>query len=816
MPDKKQSEIGYIKKRSITEEMKESYLDYAMSVIIARALPDVRDGLKPVHRRILYAMHKMGLSSSAKYRKSAQVVGETLGKYHPHGDVAVYDAMARMAQDFSLRYPLVNGQGNFGSMDGDSPAAQRYTEAKMAKVAEEMLSDIEKETVDWTDNYDGTRQEPVVLPTKLPQLLLNGTFGIAVGMASNIPPHNLSELVDAAIYLIDHSDATVKDLFKYVKGPDFPTGGEIYDRAGMIQAYSTGKGPIVSRAKAEIVEKKTGQFQVLVTETTYGTNKANLVSRIAELARDKRIQGIKDIRDESDKEGTRIAIDLKNDAQPQKILNRLFKLTDLQKTFHLNMLALVNGIQPQVLSLKGVLEEYIKHRQEVVTRRAKYDLKQAKERAHILEGLNRALNQIDAVIETIKKSADREVAHKNLMKKFKLSERQATAILEMRLQTLAGLERKKIKEELDEKKKLIKELETLLKSPKKILLVVKKELQDLKQKYGDERRTKVFVRPIGQLTEEDLVPQEDCIIILTQGGYIKRVNPQAYRAQKRGGKGIIGIIPREEDAVGHFLSATTHDDVLFFTDKGRVFQSKAYELSEASRTARGQAIVNILQLGAREKITTVLNVSKSDEGKYLVMATEKGIIKRTKIEEFKNVRRSGLIAIGLGKDDSLGWTNLTSGRDEIMLITAKGQSIRFKETDTRPMGRTAAGVKGIGLREDDKLVGMDVIEKKSDQKGLKLLVITENGFGKKTDLKHYKIQKRGGLGIKTAKITDKTGDIVVSRIVSGDQEDLIAISQKGQVIRTKIKDISSLGRSTQGVKVMKVNRGDKVASLACI
>ncbi len=816
MPDKKQSEVGYIKKRSITEEMKESYLDYAMSVIIARALPDVRDGLKPVHRRILYAMHKMGLSSSAKYRKSAQVVGETLGKYHPHGDVAVYDAMARMAQDFSLRYPLVNGQGNFGSMDGDSPAAQRYTEAKMAKVAEEMLSDIEKETVDWTDNYDGTRQEPVVLPTKLPQLLLNGTFGIAVGMASNIPPHNLSELVDAAIYLIDHSDATVKDLFKYVKGPDFPTGGEIYDRAGMIQAYSTGKGPIVSRAKAEITEKKTGQFQILVTETTYGTNKANLVSRIAELARDKRIQGIKDIRDESDKEGTRVAIDLKNDAQPQKILNRLFKLTDLQKTFHLNMLALVNGIQPQVLSLKGVLEEYVKHRQKVVTRRAKYDLKQAKERAHILEGLNKALNHIDAVIETIKKSADREVARKNLMKKFKLSDRQATAILEMRLQTLAGLERKKIKEELDEKKKLIKELEALLKSPKKILSVVKKELQDLKKKYGDERRTKVFVRPVGQLTDEDLVPQEDCVIILTRGGYIKRVNPQAYRAQKRGGKGIIGIIPREEDAVGHFLSATTHDDILFFTDKGRVFQSKAYELSEASRTARGQAIVNILQLGAQEKITTVLNVSKSDEGKYLVMATEKGIIKRTKIEEFKNVRRSGLIAIGLGKDDSLGWTNLTSGRDEIMLITAKGQSIRFKETDTRPMGRTAAGVKGIGLRENDKLVGMDVIEKKSDQKGLKLLVITENGFGKKTDLKHYKIQKRGGLGIKTAKVTDKTGDIVVSRIVSGEQEDLIAISQKGQVIRTKIKDISSLGRSTQGVKVMKVNRGDKVASLACI
>jgi len=816
MPDKKQPEIGYIKKRSITEEMKESYLDYAMSVIIARALPDVRDGLKPVHRRILYAMHKMGLNSSAKHRKSATIVGETLGKYHPHGDTAVYDSMVRMAQDFTLRYPLVNGQGNFGSMDGDNAAAMRYTEAKMTKIAEEMLENIEKETVDWADNYDGTRQEPTVLPAKLPQLLLNGTMGIAVGMATNIPPHNLEELVDATVHLIDHSNATVKDLFKFVKGPDFPTGGEIYDRQTMIQAYSVGKGPIVSRAKAEIIETKSGQFQILITEMTYGVNKANLIIRIADLVKNKRIQGIKDVRDESDKDGVRIVIGLKNDTQPQKVLNRLFKLTDLQKTFHLNMLALVNGIQPQVLSLRGVLEEYIKHRQEVVTRRVKFELKQAKERAHILEGLNKALNHIDAVIETIKKSADRETAHKNLIKKFKLSDRQVNAILEMRLQTLAGLERKKIKDELDEKKKLIKELESLLKSPKKILTVIKKELSELKKKYADGRRTKVYSRPVGQLTEEELVSKEECVIMLTQGGYIKRVNPQSYRTQKRGGKGIVGITPREEDAVGHFLPASTHDDILFFTDQGRVFQSKAYELPEASRVARGQAIVNILQLGSSEKVTAVLSVSKSDEKKYLVMATEKGIIKRTKIEEFSHVRRTGLIAIKLSKGDKLKWARLTSGRNEVMLVTIKGQSIRFRETDSRPMGRAAAGVKGINLKEDDKLVGMSVVEKKTDQKDLKMLIVTENGFGKRTDLKHYKIQKRSGLGIKTAKITNKTGNIIASRIISDEQEDLIAISRKGQIIRTKLRDISSLGRSTQGVKVMRLAKSDKVASVACI
>ena len=815
-------EIGHIKKREITEEMKESYLDYAMSVIVARALPDVRDGLKPVHRRILYAMHGLGLSSTARYRKSAAVVGEVLAKFHPHGDVAVYDSLTRMAQDFSLRYPLIDGQGNFGSIDGDKSAAMRYTETRLSKIAEEMLVDIDKETVDWTDNYDGTRQEPMVLPAKLPQLLLNGCMGIAVGMATNIPPHNLGEIVDGIIFLIDHPKATVKDLFKFIKGPDFPTGGEIYDRQGMIQTYSTGRGPIVNRAKTEIIESETGKFQIIINQMTYGVNKANLIAKIADLVKDKKIQGIKDIRDESDKEGIRVVIELKGDVQPQKILNRLFKLTDLQKTFHLNMLALVNGLQPQVLPLKGFLEEYIKHRQKVVTQRSQFELKQAKERAHILTGLSKALDHIDAVINTIKKSTTREIAHRNLIKKFKLSERQATAILEMRLQTLAGLEQKKIKDELEEKRKIIKELETLLKSSRKILNLVKKELKEIREKYADERRTKVYRQPVGQFSDEELVPQEECVIILTQGGYIKRVNPQSYRAQKRGGKGIVGIIPREEDAVGYFLSASTHDGVLFFTDRGRVFQTKAYEISEASRTARGQAIVNILQLSSQEQVTAVVTIQSNkkgkEESKYLLMATENGIIKRTKIEEFSHVRRNGLMAINLKKGDKLKWAKLTSGQDEIILVTIKGQSIHFKESEIRPIGRTAAGVKGIGLRKDDKMVGLEIILATSQEQRAKtkLLVVMENGFGKRTDLRYYKLQKRGGLGIKTAKATDKTGDIVASQILGDEQEDLIAISKKGQVIRTKLKNIPSLGRATQGVKIMKLAKGDKVASIACI
>ncbi len=812
--DKK--EIGYIRKYPITREMKESYLDYAMSVIISRALPDVRDGLKPVHRRILYSMHRMGLNNSARFRKSAAITGECLGKYHPHGDMAVYDAMVRLAQDFSMRYPLVQGQGNFGSIDGDNPAAARYTEAKMAKITEEMLLDIDKETIAWMDNYDGTKKEPTVLPAKLPQLLLNGVMGIAVGMATNIPPHNLGELIDAITYLIDHPKATVKDLFKFVKGPDFPTGGEIYDRKEMIKAYSIGKGGIVNRGKAEIIETKKGKFQIIISEIPYAVNKSTLIERMAGLVKDKKIQGIKDIRDESDRDGIRVVIELKNEAYPKKIINQLYKQTDLQKTFHMNLLALVNGIQPQVLSLAGILEEYIKHRREVVTKRVKHDLKQAKEKAHILEGLVKALDHIDEVIETIKKSPTKEKAHASLMKKFKLSDRQATAILEMKLQALAGLEQKKVKDELKKLKELIKQLQELLKSPKKILGVVKKELRELKTKYADERKTRVYVGPVDKFNEEELVPEEECIVILTQGGYIKRVNPKNYKAQKRGGKGIVGIKPREEDAVNHFLSASTRDNILFFTDQGRVFQAKAYEIPEASRVARGQAIVNILQLGPKEYITAVLNISKDVDIQYLTMATENGIIKRVKIDDFKNVRRNGLIAMKLKKDDKLKWADTSTGKDELMLITKKGQSIRFKESDIRPMSRSAAGVRGIHLRDDDNLVRMDVIDYRYLKKDLALLIITENGYGKRTKLESYKIQKRGGYGIKTAKLNQRTGDISVSKIIGNTQQDLIVISQKGQVIKTALKDISLLSRATQGVRIMSLAKEDKVASAACI
>jgi len=804
-------EIGKVQKRSITEEMKESYLDYAMSVIISRALPDVRDGLKPVQRRILYSMWEEGLKSSAKFRKSATVVGACLGRYHPHGDIPVYDALVRMAQDFSLRYPLIQGQGNFGSIDSDPPAAQRYTECKLSKIAEEMLYDIEKETVPWVDNYDGTRKEPSVLPAKIPQLLLNGCMGIAVGMATNIPSHNLSELVDAIIYKIDNPNATTEDLFNFIQGPDFPTGGIIYDRKGMISAYSTGKGPITMRAKTEIAESKKGRFQIIITEIPYGVNKAGLVERIAELVKNKKIQGIRDIRDESDKEGIRVVIDLKPDIAPQRVLNRLFKLTDLQKVFHLNMLALVDGIQPQVLSLPRLIEEFIKHRQEVVTRRTQFDLNCAKHRAHILEGLKKALDYIDDVIDTIKRSKDREIAHKNLMKKFKLTDIQATAILEMKLQSLAGLERKKILQELKEKLEIIKKLTDLLKSPKKILGVVKKELKEIKEKYKDERRTKVVIRALRGIKEEETIPNEECIIILTRNGYIKRVNPKIYKAQRRGGTGVIGIAPRKEDAVNHFVFASTLDNILFFTDKGKVFQTKAYEIPEAGRLSKGQAIVNIISINPDERITAVLPLSFK-ESKYLIMATRNGVVKKTCLEEFSCVRRNGLIAIRLEGNDVLEWANATSGKDEILLITQNGQSIRFKERDIRPMGRNASGVIGIRLAKEDKVVGMGVVRKHYDP-GSELLVITENGFGKKTDLRHYKLQRRGGKGIKTARLTDKTGKLICGLIIKPEQENLMVISKKGHVIKIKIKDIPNLSRATKGVKIMRLKAKDKVASV---
>ncbi len=810
------SNIGEIKPKEITDEMEECYLDYAMSVIISRALPDVRDGLKPVHRRILYAMHDLGLKPSAKFRKSAMVVGEVLGKYHPHGDIAVYDSMVRLAQDFSLRYPLINGQGNFGSMDGDSAAAMRYTEAKLKPIAEEMLLDIEKNTVDFADNYDKSRKEPVVLPAKLPQLLLNGTMGIAVGMATNILPHNLREVIDATVCLIDNSEATVEDLLKFIQGPDFPTGGSIFDAKEIAQVYFTGKGKVVARAKAEILETKKGRFQIIVSEMVYQVNKSVLIERIADLVKAKKLEGIRDIRDESNKEGVRIVIDLKNDAYPNKILNRLYQLTDLQKSFHANMLAIVDGIQPKILNLKMMLEYYLKHRQEVVRRRVQFELDKAKERAHILEGLNKALDHIDAVIKTIRQSKTKEIAHRELMKKFKLSDRQVTAILEMKLQTLAGLERKKIKDELAEKLKLIAKLEAILKSPKKILKIIKDELLEIKEKYGDERRTKVFKNPVGKFAREDLIPDEEVIISVTRGGYIKRIDSSAYHVQHRGGKGVIGAAVKKEDVIEHFFSGSTHDDLLFFTNLGRVFQTKAYEIPASARTAKGQAIVNFLQLSPEESITAIIPLKKNNKEnkKYLVMATKNGIIKKTEIEDFASVRRSGLIALKIKKGDELKWVKSSSGKDEIMLVVSNGQAIRFKEKDVRPMGRTAAGVKAIKLSGGSRAISMDIIDTKSAAKKF-ILVLSENGFGKQSEAKLFKIQRRGGSGLKAAKTTAKTGPIVGAKIISEDQreEDLFIVSRKGQVIRIPMKSIPLLGRATQGVRIMRLSSGDKAASI---
>jgi DNA gyrase subunit A len=807
--------IGHVSARPIEREMEESYLDYAMSVIVARALPDVRDGLKPVHRRILFAMSEIGLRSTAKYRKSATVVGEVLGKYHPHGDIAVYDSMVRMAQDFAQRYTLVDGQGNFGSMDGDSPAAMRYTEARMTAIAEEILADIEKETVNWMDNYDATQKEPVVLPAKVPNLLLNGTLGIAVGMATDIPPHNLTEVVDATIKLLEEPQSTTEDLLEFVKGPDFPTGGYIYDWATIKQTYATGKGPIVMRAKTEIVEGKNGQ-QIIISEIPYRVNKATLLENFAELVRDKKIEGIRDLRDEST-DKVRIVIDLKKDALANKILNQLFKYTALQETFHVNMLALVDGLEPQVLNLKNMLEYYIKHRHEVITRRTQFDLNKAKDRAHILEGLKKALDNIDAIINTIKKSETTEIAHSALMGKFKLSERQATAILQMQLRTLAGLERKKIDDELKEKRKLIKELEELLASDKKKKEVIKTELQEMKEKYGDERRTVLVKQPIGEFKVEDLIPEAQAMVIITKSGYVKRVPPDTYKSQGRGGKGVIGITTKEEDMVEWLSTSNTHDDMMFFTNKGRVFQTKVYELPEGSRTARGQALVNFLELPNDENVQSVLTISKKTPAKYMVLCTKTGLIKKTPIEEFAKVRRSGLIAIKLHAGDELRWVKYSTGVDDVILSTALGQAIRFDEKDVRPMGRTAAGVRGMRIRKDDWIMSMDLISKKDRLDTLQILVITENGLGKKTDLKEYKKQGRGGSGIKTVKVTPKTGNIVSLHVVDKSEEhDVLVITKTGQTLRTPLGKISTLGRATQGVRIMSLDSGDKVATTTII
>ncbi len=804
---------------SIVDEMRTSYLDYAMSVIVSRALPDVRDGLKPVHRRILYAMWSIGLKHNSKFRKSATVVGEVLGKYHPHGDTAVYDSMVRMAQDFSLRYTLVNGQGNFGSMDGDNAAAMRYTEAKLQALAEELMFDIEKNTVDFIPNYDGSHKEPKVLPAKLPNLLLNGTTGIAVGMATNIPPHNLGELVDAIELLIDKPDSNIDDLMKFVKGPDFPTGGIIYNTQDIKTAYATGRGGIVVRGEAEIVETKTDQFQIIISSIPYQVNKATLLEKIALLVKEKKLDGIKDLRDESDKDGVRIVVYLKKDAYPKKVLNNLYKRTSLQEKFHVNALALIDGLQPRVLSLKDILEEYIKHRQEVVTRRTQFDLDKAKDRAHILEGLKKALDKIDAVIKAIKASKDKETAKLNLMKKFKLSERQSIAILEMKLQNLANLERLKIENELKEKLKIIKELTAILKSKVKILNIIKKELKELKDKFSDERKTKVVKSAIDKMNTEDLIPNESTVVTMTHDGYIKRLPPESFKTQGRGGKGVIGLTTKEQDEVQLFFSTNTHADLMFFTTRGRVFQIKAYEIPQTSRTAKGQNIVNLLQLAPNEKISSVLQSEDFNAFKYFVMVTHNGNIKRVEVDQFKNVRRSGLIAIKLKGEDKLGWVRTSSGKDDIMLVTTNGQSIRFKEKNVRAMGRGAGGVRGIRLKKDDKVVGVDLIPDGKVGKDEQLLVVMENGYGKRTNLSAYKVQGRGGSGIKTAQITTKTGNIASAKIISRklENEDLIIISKKGQVIRLPIKSVNILGRATQGVKLMSFkSTDDKVSSVAFV
>jgi len=815
---RKQTEFGTVEEQPIVDEMSRSYLEYAMSVIVSRALPDVRDGMKPVHRRILYAMWDIGLRASGKFRKSATVVGEVLGHYHPHGDSAVYDSMVRLAQDFSMRYPLVKGQGNFGSMDGDSAAAMRYTEAKLAGISEEMLFDIDKDTVDFVPNFDGSCKEPRVLPAKLPNLLLNGTMGIAVGMSTNIPPHNLRELSGAIIHLLDNPEASIEDLMEFVKGPDFPTGGIIYNKKDILTAYATGRGGIVMRGKAEIQENKNG-FQIIISEVPYQVNKASLVEKIADLVKDKKIDGIKALRDESDRDGVRVVIEMKKEAYPKKILNALYKHTPLQSTFHVNMLALVDGgIQPKVLTLKMILEEYIKHRQEVIKRRTQYELNKALDRAHILEGLMIALKNIDEVIKIIKASKDKEVAKASLISKFKLSERQTIAILEMRLQNLANLEQQKIENELKDKMKLISELQTLLASIINIRALIKEELSTLTEKFGDDRRTEIISHGIKEFNMEDLVPNEEAIVMMTRDGYIKRTEPDTFKVQARGGKGIIGLTTKEEDSVLFMFTTLTHNDILFFTTKGRVFQLKAYEIPQASRIAKGTPIVNFLQLTGGEQVTSILPLDKISTSRYLFFATEKGLVKKVDVSAFANVRRSGLMAIKIKEDDKLIWAKPTSGSDHIHLVTAQGQAIRFKETDVRDMGRNASGVNGVRLHKDDRLIGMGVAKTDKDKiRKYQILTIMARGYGKRTDFSLYKVQGRGGSGIKTAKITDKTGEITNAFLLNAesmDDRDIVIISDNGQVIRVPFKSVSVLGRDTQGVKIMRFKADDdRVASV---
>jgi DNA gyrase subunit A len=798
--------------RSVEDEMESSYLQYSMSVIVARALPDVRDGMKPVHRRILYVMDKSNLTATGKHVKSAQIVGEVMGKYHPHGDQAIYDSLVRLAQPFATRYMLVDGQGNFGSMDGDPAAAMRYTEARMTRASEALLEDIDKETVPFRDNFDGAFQEPEVLPAKLPNLLLNGQVGIAVGMATNIPPHNLSELVDATITQIDNPDATLDDLMEHVKGPDFPTGAIVYGKESIRTAFATGRGGVIVRGVADIEEVKGGRHRIVITEIPYAVNKAGLVEKIAELVQTKRIAGISDIRDESSRGSVRIVIDLKKDAYPKKLLNQLYKLTPLQTAFHYNMLALVDGIQPRVLGLQDILNEYIKHRQVVVRRRTEYELRKAQERAHILEGLKTALDHIDEVIATIRASQTTEEAQVNLMEKFKLTEIQARAILSMQLRTLAGLERKKIEDELAELLILIGKLQAILADEKKIFKIIKDELADMKKRFGDERRTKVVPQELGKLSDEDLVPDEQVVVTLTSANYIKRSQIADYRRQNRGGKGRRGMATREEDVIEHVVNASTHDFLLFFTNKGRVFRIKTYEVPAVGLNAKGIALVNLLQLQPEEYVTSVINVSKQEgSGGNLLMCTVKGVVKKTPFEQYQNVRSSGLIAINLDEGDELKWIRMTNGDNEVVISTSQGQAIRFHERDARPMGRVSRGVRGIRLRAGDQVIGMDMVQNDSF-----IFVISEFGYGKRTKVAQFTAHKRGGVGIRSAVVNKKTGPLIGVKTLTGDEQEVIIISTQGQTIRLGLKDIPSLGRATQGVRIMRLNDKDSVASLALV
>ena len=799
---------------NIVTEMKDSYLSYAMSVITSRALPDIRDGLKPVHRRILFFIHKLGVHSGAKFVKSARIVGDVIGKYHPHGDSSVYDAMVNTAQEFSFRYPLVLGQGNFGSIDGDSAAAMRYTEAKMSKFSGELLRDIEKDTVDFRSNFDDTLKEPTVMPASVPNLLLNGTLGIAVGMATNIPPHNLGEVVDATLHLIDNPKATTEDLVEFVQAPDFPTGGIVYNKKDILAAYSTGRGGVVCRGEAEITETKVGQSQIIITSIPYRVNKANLITQIADLFRDKKLQGLKDLRDESTTD-IRVVIDLKSTAHPQKVLNTLYKNTQLEQNFNFNMVALVDGV-PQTLSLKDFLSEFIAHRQVVVIRRTKFDLAKAEARAHILEGLKIALDHIEEVIKIIRASKDKEEAKVNLMKKFKFSDLQATAILDMRLQKLAGLERKEIEDELKEKLAIIKYLKDLLASPKKILALISDELKEIREKYGDVRRTRVIKGGVKSISEEDLIPEKDSVLVYTLGGYVKRTDPTEYRSQKRGGVGVVDLETKEEDVVTQLLNTSTHSDLLFFTNLGKAYQIKMFEIPEGRRATKGKSIMNFLSLSADEKVTSIVPMDKDKKAtsEFLLLVTRQGVAKKVSAENFKDVRRSGLIAIKLTDGDELYSASFLDKTDEVIVATKKGQSIRFKSSDVREMGRSAGGVRGMKLGKSDMIVGVGIIKK--DIKDATLLVMSENGFGKRTEIEEYKTQKRGGSGIKTAKVTSKTGDLVVASLITPEVSEIIAISKKGQVIKTDIDSISILGRQTQGVKIMKPRAGDSLASLTCL